>query len=206
MSALTYFTAIGTYKAATADSTSDVDADPDLVPVFGRIRFTPLIRAGDSIQGTTLTPPTSLVLRPITVPLVGGQVSLNGTTGVRLVANTSALNLTGALVYQVDFFDLQARSDSVDLRSFNFTAPTSDTVVDLVSVTPVAGTTGVGTTQGPQGAGVTGVHLNSPGQVVFEVSSTNLPPIDLSLLTYLTVDGGTPASAGGIAVLDGGTP
>lgn len=137
MATLTYFTAIGTYLAAAADSPNDVDGDPDLVPVFGSVKFTPLIGSGSSLQASTLVPPSSLMLRPITAPIVRGQISLNNTTGVRLVANTAPLNLSSVLVYQVDFFDMKAAGEPIDLQSFNFAAPTADTVVDLGTVTRV---------------------------------------------------------------------
>lgn len=139
MASLTYFTVVGTYLAATADS-YDVDTDPDLIPMSGPVTFTPLVDTGDTIQGVTLSPAANVLLPPIKASIRSGQVWLTGNVGVSLVANTAALGLVGDLYYRVDFYEgLSAGGVTYQVESFPFRAPTSATTIDLVEVTPTTG-------------------------------------------------------------------
>lgn len=139
MATLTYFTVTGTYFAAVADA-YDTGIDPELVGMNGTVTFTPLISSGDTIKGETLTPPQNLVLAPIKATVKAGQIWTNGTVGVKLVANTSVLGLSGDLYYRVDFGDgLLAAGRTYPIEQFDFLAPTISTTVDLVEVTPATG-------------------------------------------------------------------
>lgn len=66
MTTPTYFTVVADYKSVVVDSTSDVDADPQLGPVTAKVTFTPVLRNGDVILATDASPrPTGFVAAPI---------------------------------------------------------------------------------------------------------------------------------------------
>jgi hypothetical protein len=145
LATLTYFTVTGTFLAALKDSVYDVDNDPELTPMCGTVTFTPVINSGDSIPAGTLTPPANLFLVPVKAQLRSGVITCNGATGVKLVANTAVLGLSGNLYYRVDFYDgLTAGGRVYPADTFTFQAPTTATTVDLVTVTPLPGSPAVG--------------------------------------------------------------
>jgi len=140
MASLTYFNVTATYLAALKDSLYDVDNDPELSPMSGTVVLTPLIDTGDSIPAPTLTPPANLWLVPIRAQIKGGKITTNGANGVKLVANTAVLGLSGNLYYRVDYPEgLTAGGNRYQPDPFTFQAPTTATTVDLVEVTPLPG-------------------------------------------------------------------
>jgi hypothetical protein len=145
MAALTYFTVSGTFFAALKDSVYDVDTNPELTPMSGSVTFTPLIDHGDSLPAPTLTPPANLWLGPVKAAIKSGVITINGVAGVKLVANTAVLGLSGDLFYRVEFPEgLVGGGTKFFPDSFVFTAPTSTSTIDLVNVTPVPGQPAVG--------------------------------------------------------------
>jgi hypothetical protein len=145
MATLTYFQVLGTYLAALKDSLYDVDNDPELTPMSGAVTFTPLIDTGDLIPTPTLSPPANLQLAPVKAQIKSGVITTNGVPGVKLVANTAVLGLSGNLFYRVDFYDgLLAGGKTFHPDSFTFQAPLTATTVDLVEVTPLPGSPAIG--------------------------------------------------------------
>ncbi len=129
------------------------------------VRFTPLVLSGVPLSGATLEPPQHISLIPVEAEIRDGElvtVSPSGdvTSGVRLVAHTDVLNLESdsTLFYRVEFVRATAAGRDNPLRSFEFGAETSDTELDLLSVSPVPGSTAVGQVRGPQG------NTGPPGQ------------------------------------------
>lgn len=145
MAALTFFTVTGDYDAIIAD-TDDAGIDPDLVPISAKVTFTPLLATGDVVLAATLTPrPSGLLLTPTPGILdTDGQLKTKKLDlGVRLVAETAilALAVNQHLHYEVEFdevrFSSRQRGNDTNgsLPGFTFQAPTSDTTVDLITVT-----------------------------------------------------------------------
>jgi hypothetical protein len=186
MANLTFFTVTGVFTAVAADNIYDSGADPDLVPITGSVRFTPLIGAVDSLQVDVLTPPANLKLTPVMARIRKGVVTGAGSTGIRLVANTVDLNLAGDLFYQVDFLDLVARGQRLQIESFAIQAPTTDVVIDLVDVARVAGEQANGTVRGPRAYNITSVSVNGSNQFVFQrEDGFNLPAVSASAADIL---------------------
>lgn len=189
MSALTYFTCAADYAAALADGI-DGDVDPDITPVTATVMFTPLIESGGVFKAVTYTPrPTGFV--PVKVPAkigTDGRLAARvGQADVRLVAETSVLGLASGshLYYKVEFSDEKVAGVRTSIGDFTFQAPTSDTTVNLISVTPAAGSQAVGITK----VGPDAVRLNGSGQVVFSFNGVDLP--DPLTLAFTAVDGGS---------------
>lgn len=139
-------TITGRFLATVADTTADTDLDPDLLPITGKVRFTPSMTSTVSQADGAIVLPT-----PITADLdAEGYVSLNGVRGIRLVATDSeGLNPTG-FTYGVSFPELRYGSVSVTYRAFNIELP-AGSVVDLSQVTPVDSANGVTIVRGEQG-------------------------------------------------------
>lgn len=154
MANLTFFTVTGVFTAVAGDNIYDSGADPDLVPITGSVRFTPMIGNADSLQADTLSPPTNLKLAPITARIKKGVVTTAASAGVRLPANSAVLNIDGDLFYKVEFLDLVARGERLEIEAFTLEAPATDVTVDLVDVARVAGSTVQGVVRGPRGFGV----------------------------------------------------
>lgn len=131
MSDLTYFTV--TQPTVQDVQTNDEGGNtPEVHQISALVTFTPSIT---EVQSAAMD--ATILLRPIQGRIVDGDlVAIDGTLGVKLVANTNVLGtLAEPLTYRVDYskavFDGAERS----LRSFAFTAPTSATTVDLNTVT-----------------------------------------------------------------------
>ena len=137
MAVPTYFTVTGTYSSFSPG-----------VTLNGHVLIVPVMADGSSIPATGLTPTLGIV--PFSVPgkIVNGVLTaLDGST-LSLLANLN-LGLVGELYYRVFFEDMTAvvqsstsgavlDVQSVALGSFSFLAPTSATVVDLISVAPLS--------------------------------------------------------------------
>lgn len=139
-------TITGRFLATVADTTADTDTDPDLLPITGKVRFTPSMTATVAATEGAIVLPT-----PITADLdAEGYVSLNGVKGIRLVATNSAgLNPTN-FTYAVSFPELRYGSVSVSYRTFNLSLP-AGSVVDLSQVAPVEAANGISIVRGEQG-------------------------------------------------------
>jgi len=51
-----YFTVIADFKPIVVDLASDVDADPNIGPISGKVTFTPMLASGDVILAASATP------------------------------------------------------------------------------------------------------------------------------------------------------
>ncbi|MCV7174947.1 glycosyl hydrolase family 28-related protein [Mycolicibacterium sphagni] len=154
MAQLEYFQVTGNYRVLSGTYNWSATA-PETQIVHGIVVFTPKLKAGDSLQAVDMDPPANLILKPVVAAIENGILVYNHTPGVLLAANTDALHLAEGtdLYYQVDYSNLHdADGGTVTLKSFDFAAPTNpDTGIDLVTVTPVAGTVGQGSIVGPDG-------------------------------------------------------
>ena len=66
MTAPTFFTVVADFKSVVVDLEADVDPDPQLGPVTGKVTFTPVLANGDLILATNASPrPTMYVPAPI---------------------------------------------------------------------------------------------------------------------------------------------
>lgn len=154
---LVFFTVIENFKSLDGQHEWS-STTPTAQVIGGSVRFTPLIMSGDTLQGVDMVPPTSLVLGPVVAQIVNGQITRNGVPGCRLTANTGALHLSGDLYYRAEYFNLvDQHGVAIRRKSFDFLAKKADEVLDLVTVTPVAGTYGQGSIVGPAGPGGGGV-------------------------------------------------
>lgn len=132
MTALTYFTLTGTYLP-----------DTSLGSMSGGVTITMLVSDGSALAVPTI--PGVVVPTSIPARIMAGQLcDESGNPGVALVANTAALNLSGALFYSVSFnLNYQPTSNArpvpATINPVTFEAPTTAATVDLSSVTPAAG-------------------------------------------------------------------
>jgi hypothetical protein len=94
---------------------------------------------------------------------------------VRLLADTALLELDGDLFYKVTFSEVTFNGASGYISPFTFQAPTSDTVLNLIEVTPVPGQPASGITKIAPGA----VRLED-GEVVFSFGGVDIAdPLEL---------------------------
>ena len=118
--------------------------------ISGRVTFTPVLGEGQSfhvtVDGENYTIPTA----GITAVIDGGKIGDNG-EGVSLFAAGDNSN-PPKIVYRVVYSGLRAGDSSTSLRlnSVTFEAVPGG-VVDLTTVTPVAGTPSPGITKGAKG-------------------------------------------------------
>ena len=132
-------------------SLSDVTNTVDASTISGRVTFTPVLGEGQSfhvtVDGEDYTIPTA----SITAVIDGGKIGDNG-EGVSLFAAGDNSN-PPKIVYRVVYSGLRAGDSSTSLRlnSVTFEAVPGG-VVDLTTVTPVAGTPSPGITKGAKGA------------------------------------------------------
>lgn len=139
-------TVTGRIVATIADRIGDPDVNPDVVPVYGKVRFTPSVDAATSSSEGAIVLPT-----PIEADLDSeGYLSVNGVRGVSLVATDSPdLNPTG-FTYTVTFIDLKFDKFPLAYKSFSMALPAGSTV-DLSTVTPVGSSNGALIIRGMQG-------------------------------------------------------
>lgn len=205
---LTYFTVEGDLLAIVGDvSLGDVDMNPDRLGVRGSVFFTPELTPGTPLLGTTLTPrPALLIPRVIEAEFdETGRLIYHGAVGVRLVANTSVLGLTGNFTYKVTFANMYIGAQKIDNPNpFSFTAPTSDVTINLVSVARVPGSTGVGMSRGipgPAGDPVDDVTLTVDEELQFWVQGVPIGdpvPFPEDIATMLEVAALFTAIKGGV--------
>ena len=131
-------------------SLSDVANTADPSTVSGRVTFTPVLGEGQSfhvtVDGEDYTIPTA----GITAVIDGGKIGDNG-EGVSLFAAGGNSN-PPKIVYRAVYSGLRAGDSSTSLRlnSVMFEAVPGG-VVDLATVTPVAGTLSPGIVKGDRG-------------------------------------------------------
>ena len=131
-------------------SLSDVANTADPSTVSGRVTFTPVLGEGQSfhitVDGEDYTIPTA----GITAVIDGGKIGDNG-EGVSLFAAGDNSN-PPKIVYRVVYSGLRAGDSATSLRlnSVTFEAVPGG-VVDLTTVTPVAGTPSPGVVRGAKG-------------------------------------------------------
>jgi hypothetical protein len=155
----TYFTwgtVTDTYFGVTGDQDSDSLHNPDIVPVQGRVTFTPMLPSGAPL----LFPGAPFAATPVSVVAVyddQGRLTLNNSVGVRLVATDNPLETYTNWVWQAEFV-VAVGDVNVVRNTFAFRLP-GNTTVDLATVQPVAVVNGIPSTVGPPGAPGTGVIL-----------------------------------------------
>ena len=128
---LTYFTV--TQPAVQDVQTNDEGGnDPEVHTISALVTFTP---SEHEVQSTSMD--ATVLLRPIQGRIVNGVLcAIDGTAGIKLVANTSALGtLDPPLTYRVDYSKVQFDGGERSMHSFAFTAPTTATTVNLNTVT-----------------------------------------------------------------------
>lgn len=139
-------TVTGRILATIADRPGDANDTPDVVPVAGKVRFTPSVTAAISSSEGAIILPT-----PIEADIdTEGYISLNGKRGVSLVATDSPdLNPSG-FTYLVTFTDLKFDKFTLSYPSFSMALPAGSTV-DLATVTPVGSSNGAIVIRGEKG-------------------------------------------------------
>ena len=164
MTAPVWFTVTADYKSVLQDSASDSNYDGELGPVSATVTFTPILNNGDIILATEASPrPTGFVPTPVVarIDVTDGRLKLrvdpdDGGTGtfapVRLLANSPLLELDGDLAYRAVFSNVVFGSKPGYLKPVTFLAPETDQEVNLITVTPIPGSPGVGITRGETGA------------------------------------------------------
>lgn len=180
MGSPTFFTCTADFVAIVQD-TIDSGTDPVTVTGSGEVTFTPMVATGDGLTLTTWSPRPALgKIGPFSGTFdTDGQLKYKGTVGVRLVADTSVLDLSSPLFYQAVFTGLTVNGQPVQLESFNFQAAQSDTTVSLVSVARVPGqpASGIVNTPIPDAVRLSGTDA------IFSAHGVDIPsPLDLSSL------------------------
>ena len=133
MPGLTYGRITGRFAATVAD-TGDALEYPDVTPLTGTISFQPLV---GPVKVIGASPPILVAPTTITVELdAEGDLSLNGTKGVYLVATDGPVSPSG-WVYRVTF-RLYLGSQLVEVPQMEI-AVAGGSVQDLAVLTPVSG-------------------------------------------------------------------
>lgn len=152
--------------ANRAFDSTDAGSDADTIPLVGEIVFSPRFADERLALASTLLPrPAGVKLRPFTGFVdTDGQLktSRGGTVGVRLYANDPKFGFTDPLLYQVSFFLRTAAGQPVKIDDGYFTAPSTDSVVQLASVLQPTMPLAV---RAPE---LIGGSFNEAGQIVFE--------------------------------------
>lgn len=209
MTSPVYFTVEADFKAFIEDASTDSDYDPQVVPISATVTFTPLINSGDVVLATNASPrPTGFIPAPITAIIdpADGRLKMRtgtdaGATGfsfapVRLLGSSALLELDGPLEYSVRFSEVVlSNGRRGTIAGFNFEAPNSDTVLNLIEVARVPGQVQSGITKIAPG----GVRLED-GEIVFSFAGMDIPePIPFT--PTFTSDEMTDLTATGQAVL-----
>ena len=160
---LTQFTVTGNYQSVAGEQIWDTAGTPTVSPISGTVTFTPLFASGEAAKLSNAL----LVMQPVQAVIRDGQLQRNGQAGVKLIANTANLNLA-SLYYRVTFFNLYAPDGaSITLNSFDFSAPTGSSTIELTDLTPEPGTPAIGrvlSASAPSSASATG----TAGQITYD--------------------------------------
>lgn len=127
-----YFTVVADLVAIVTDYV-DLGADPDQQPISASVVFTPRLGVGQILW----IPGQGVALAPIRARFDPDGVlrTIQGGTGVELVANTPVLGLP-TLIYDVVFTNVIYDHNDQRIAPFAFTAPTTGGgVLDLSTVT-----------------------------------------------------------------------
>ena len=111
------------------------DADPDLVPAVGKVKFVPSVK--HVVHAGT---PSVILMQPVEV-----ELDQYGAFSTVLVATDDEDINPSGWTYQVSF-----ELDGASHPSFSMEAP-MDTTVDIATAVPVAASNGVATVRGPEG-------------------------------------------------------
>ena len=128
---LTYF--IVTQPAVQNVQTNDEGGNtPEVHNISALVTFTPSVH---EVQSSAMD--ATVLLRPIQGRIVNGVLcAIDGTVGIKLVANTIALGtLPTPLTYRVDYSRVVYDGGDREMHPFAFTAPTTATTVNLNTVT-----------------------------------------------------------------------
>lgn len=141
-----YGTVTGRFLASVADTAGDPDLDPDVVPITGKVRFTPSVSAVIASTERAIVLPT-----PVVADLdADGYISLNGSRGVNLVATDSTGITPTGFTYTVAFLDLKYGSTALAYNGYSMALP-AGTTVDLSDVAPIPSSGGIAITRGERG-------------------------------------------------------
>jgi hypothetical protein len=145
--AVQYGTVTWTAVTAVADA-ADADAQPDAVPVAGKVTFTP----SATVLLATAGAPVTVIATPVTYDLDNNGVlrDSQGHTGVMLVATDSPGITPTGWTWNVSYRLNPVAGQGVSRGSFSFALPSGSTV-DLTTVAPVSASGGAAIIQGPQG-------------------------------------------------------
>lgn len=139
---------VGQFVGVRGDDMGDEDENPEIVPMQGRITFTP--RAKHALASNTPAGPLTVFMsEPITAELnEEGELTRNGAIGVKLPASDSAVSPNG-FTYEVKF-DLTFDGRPVQYGAFSILVPAASEAepIDLTMVTPVRTESGKPITQG----------------------------------------------------------
>lgn len=130
-----YFTVVSDLVAIVTDYV-DLGSDPDQQPISASVVFIPRLSVGQILW----IPGQGVALAPIRARFDPDGVlrTIQGGTGVELVANTPILGLD-ELIYDVVFTNVIYDRNDQRIAPFAFTAPTVGSgVVDLSTVTKLA--------------------------------------------------------------------
>lgn len=124
---LVYFTV--TQPSVEGVQTNDSGGNaPEIHRVSGLVTFTPSIT---EVQSTARD--STILLLPIQGRIVNGELcAIDGTIGVKLVANTSVLGLqANSLTYRVDYSRVIAEGKEREMRPFKIIAPSTESTINL---------------------------------------------------------------------------
>jgi hypothetical protein len=151
-------TVTDTYFGVVADQNLDPVRNPDLVPVQGRVVFTPTLPNGAPLLFTSA--PFVATVSPVTAIYNDfGQLTLNDIVGVRLDRDRQPARDVHELAVDGDVHRRGRRRQTCSGTRSRSACP-GDTTVDLATVQTVAVVNGVPSTVGPRGrTGFTGILL-----------------------------------------------
>lgn len=181
---LTNFTVQFDVAATQADS-DDANLDSDIVALTGVVTFTPILGDAKPVLAPDYQPrPTGFKLLPVQAVIdTDGRLkrAKASDVGVRLTANDPVLELD-ALVYRVDFALTTLLGEPVKVVGGYFSAPASDTTINLASELQSASSFGGPRLSGGEFVGDTVIFEHSDG--------ATLEPIEVPDGTLVFLDNG----------------
>lgn len=182
LSPLKYGTVKGRFIAAVADTTADIDDEPDAIPLTGKVTFRPDVQA--ILLGNGTEAPVTVMPAPITAQLdAQGYLTLNGKRGVKLIATDNIEANPTNFTYTVEL-DLRYQSTPVKYPGWSIQVP-ADQETDLTLQGRVPSASGTAIIRGASVTSITAAN----GVITFALSDSTSHQVSINGALVSSIDG-----------------